>query len=77
MCSWSCDKERIVIATDSEEIIEECEKFNANSGLLLKMLTGTDRVAEVSNLIEADQYINLQGDEPIFPRINNFYRSIY
>ena len=33
-----------------------------------KCLTGTDRVAEVSNLIEADQYINLQGDEPIFPK---------
>ena len=30
-------------------------------------LTGTDRVAEVAEKIEADQYINLQGDEPIFP----------
>ena len=29
-------------------------------------MTGTDRVAEVSEKIDADQYINLQGDEPIF-----------
>ena len=28
-------------------------------------LTGTDRVAEVSNLYSADFYINVQGDEPL------------
>ena len=27
-------------------------------------LTGTDRVAEASNKIKADIYINVQGDEP-------------
>ena len=29
-------------------------------------LTGTDRLCEVSKLIEADYYINIQGDEPLF-----------
>jgi 3-deoxy-manno-octulosonate cytidylyltransferase (CMP-KDO synthetase) len=29
-------------------------------------LTGTDRVAEVADTIEADYYINVQGDEPLF-----------
>jgi 3-deoxy-manno-octulosonate cytidylyltransferase (CMP-KDO synthetase) len=28
-------------------------------------LTGTDRVAEVADTIEADYYINVQGDEPL------------
>ncbi len=29
-------------------------------------LTGTDRVAEASRAVEADYYINVQGDEPVF-----------
>jgi 3-deoxy-manno-octulosonate cytidylyltransferase (CMP-KDO synthetase) len=29
-------------------------------------LTGTDRVAEVAQQIDADTYINVQGDEPVF-----------
>ena len=28
-------------------------------------LTGTDRVAEASNYVEADIYVNVQGDEPL------------
>ena len=62
------DKEKIIIATDSELIRNHCEDFGANVLKTSKnCLTGTDRVAEVSEKIEADQYINLQGDEPIFP----------
>ena len=33
-------------------------------------LTGTDRLCEVSKLIEADYYINIQGDEPLFNPID-------
>ena len=59
---------KIIIATDSEEIKEHCDGFGANTIITSKdCLTGTDRVAEVSNHIESGQYINLQGDEPIFP----------
>ena len=29
-------------------------------------LTGTDRLCKVSKLVEADYYINIQGDEPLF-----------
>jgi len=59
---------KIIIATDSEEIKEHCEGFGAKTIITSKdCLTGTDRVAEVSNEIESEQYINLQGDEPIFP----------
>ncbi len=62
------DKDKIIIATDSVIIKEHCEKFGANTILTSKnCLTGTDRIAEVSEKINASQYINLQGDEPIFP----------
>ncbi len=62
------DKNKIVIATDSELIKNHCEEFGAKVIKTSKdCLTGTDRVAEVSERIHAKQYINLQGDEPIFP----------
>ena len=61
------DKGKIIIATDSELIKNHCREFGANVIKTSKdCLTGTDRVA-VSERIEAKQYINLQGDEPIFP----------
>jgi 3-deoxy-manno-octulosonate cytidylyltransferase (CMP-KDO synthetase) len=69
------DKSKIIIATDSSEIQSHCESFGAITMLTSKnCLTGTDRVAEVSERIDAEQYINLQGDEPIFPveELNNF-----
>ena len=62
------DKEKIIIATDSLEIKDHCEKFGSRTLLTSKKcLTGTDRIAEVSEKIFAEQYINLQGDEPLFP----------
>ena len=72
------DKEKIIIATDSLDIVKECERFNARCMLTSPdCLTGTDRVAEVARKIKARQYINLQGDEPIFPieEIKNFIDS--
>ncbi len=72
------DKNKIIIATDSKKIKEHCDEFGANTILTSeKCLTGTDRVAEVSEKIDADQYINLQGDEPIFPpnELLNFIRK--
>ena len=41
-----------------------CEEFGAN---VLKTSKDCLRVAEVSEKIKVNQYINLQGDEPIFP----------
>lgn len=62
------DNKKIVIATDSEEIKEHCEGFGANTFLTSnECLTGTDRVAELATKLKKEQYINLQGDEPIFP----------
>ncbi|ABX09228.1 3-deoxy-manno-octulosonate cytidylyltransferase [Prochlorococcus marinus] len=73
------DKNKIIIATDSLEIKKHCDDINAKVCLTSKnCLTGTDRVAEVAKHIEVDQYINLQGDEPIFPvsELNEFINSV-
>jgi len=56
----------VFVATDDERIQEHCEQ----AGIQVVMtsadcLTGTDRVAEVAQHIEADIYINVQGDEPV------------
>lgn len=73
------EKDRIIIATDSNEIKYHCEKFGARVIMTSEnCLTGTDRIAEVAEKVEADQYINLQGDEPIFPtnELNFFIKEV-
>jgi 3-deoxy-manno-octulosonate cytidylyltransferase (CMP-KDO synthetase) len=56
----------VIVATDSEEICSVCEK----NGWHVRMTStaarsGTERVHEVSNLVAADVYVNVQGDEPL------------
>lgn len=56
----------VIVATDSEEILESCRKH----GWKVQMTSaahrsGTERVHEVSNVIPADVYVNVQGDEPM------------
>lgn len=56
----------VMVATDSGKIQAECEKY----GIKVVMTsstheTGTDRLGEVAKKIEADLYINIQGDEPM------------
>ncbi len=59
---------KIYIATDSKLIKKHCESFGAKVLITSNnCLTGTDRIAEASKNINAKQFINLQGDEPIFP----------
>ena len=73
------NREKIVIATDSENIKNHCDHFGARTILTSKKcLTGTDRIAEVSEKISSEQYINLQGDEPIFPsdQLNIFINKV-
>ncbi len=60
--------ERVYVATDSEEIMEICAKYGAQSVMTSEgCLTGTDRVAEFATKVVKDVYINLQGDEPLMP----------
>lgn len=57
---------RIVVATPDREIIEACEGFGGEAILTShNHPTGTDRIAEVAEKIEADFYVNVQGDEPL------------
>lgn len=59
--------EDIYCATESELIAKHCYDNNIQFVMTSdKCLTGTDRVAEVAQKIYADNYINIQGDEPLF-----------
>lgn len=56
----------VVIATDSEEILEACSKHGWKAQMTSAgHRSGTERVHEVANLIAADVYLNVQGDEPL------------
>ena len=66
-CLKAVSANKIYIATDNSLIKKVCDKEGAQVIMTSsECLTGTDRVAEVSEKIEADTYINVQGDEPIF-----------
>lgn len=58
----------VVIATPDQEIVESCKSFGADAVLTSHdCITGTDRIAEAAAKIEADVYVNVQGDEPLIP----------
>jgi len=66
-CLKAVSANKIFIATDSKLIEKVCVKEGAQVIITSsECLTGTDRVAEVSEKIKADTYINVQGDEPLF-----------
>jgi 3-deoxy-manno-octulosonate cytidylyltransferase (CMP-KDO synthetase) len=61
--------DRVIIATDAEEVAEVCQQ----NGWPVQMTSpdlasGTDRVHAVSRLIDAEIYVNIQGDEPLLKR---------
>lgn len=57
----------IWIAADSLEVMEACLRFTSNVIMTSEHHpSGTDRIAEVMNTVEADLVINVQGDEPFF-----------
>lgn len=59
-------KENTYIATDDERIKELVNEAGYNVVMTSSScLTGTDRLYEVSRYIEADIYVNVQGDEPM------------
>ncbi len=56
----------VIVATDDDRIKTVCENYN------LKVMmtssdhpTGTDRLCEVAEKIQADIFVNIQGDEPL------------
>jgi len=66
LCAKALPVEFVYIATDNLKIKEVVEEAGFNVVMTSeKALTGTDRVAEAANQIDADIYINVQGDEPL------------
>jgi 3-deoxy-manno-octulosonate cytidylyltransferase (CMP-KDO synthetase) len=58
--------DRVLIATDSDEVVELCLKNNWPVELTSPDLpSGTDRIHAVSEKVHADIYVNIQGDEPL------------
>ncbi len=56
----------VIVATDSEEILELCRAHDWHARLTSNQhRCGTDRVHEVSRAVAADVYVNVQGDEPM------------
>ena len=66
LCSRAIKKENVYVATDDERIEKYVSSIDIKCIMTSnKHLTGTDRVAEASNYIDADIYVNVQGDEPL------------
>lgn len=65
-CKAVSEFKEVVVATDDPRIFQRCEEL----GIRVLMTsphhkTGTDRVCEVATKIQADLYVNVQGDEPL------------
>ncbi|HZH97659.1 MAG TPA: 3-deoxy-manno-octulosonate cytidylyltransferase, partial [Fimbriimonadaceae bacterium] len=58
--------DEVIVATPDQEIVDACARFGARAALTSHdHVTGTDRIAEVARTVEADVYVNVQGDEPL------------
>lgn len=55
----------LIVATDSEKVQGFCEQEGIPVLLTGRHPSGTDRLREVMERIDADIYINIQGDEPL------------
>jgi 3-deoxy-manno-octulosonate cytidylyltransferase (CMP-KDO synthetase) len=58
--------DEVYVATEDQRIMDACNQY----GMACVMTadthkTGTDRMGEVARKIEADFYVNIQGDEPM------------
>jgi 3-deoxy-manno-octulosonate cytidylyltransferase (CMP-KDO synthetase) len=58
--------DEVYVATDDARIEEVCRQYDMNCIMTANThQTGTDRLGEVAQKIEADFYVNIQGDEPM------------
>ena len=57
----------LFVATENKKDSEICKKIKIQYCLTSKKcLTGTDRIAEFAKKFKYSNYVNIQGDEPIF-----------
>lgn len=65
-CLQAFPAEDIYVASDHAKIIDHCQQASIKTILTPEAgLTGTDRIAEAAKIVDADIYINVQGDEPV------------
>lgn len=58
--------DEVIVATDDERIEKKCNELDIKTIMTsVDNQTPTDRIYEVSNKIEADYYISINGDEPL------------
>lgn len=58
--------DEVIIAVDKERVLKVVESFGARAVFTSpEQPSGTDRIAEVANSVEADVFVNVQGDEPL------------
>lgn len=56
----------VIVATDSDDIMQLCRQQGWNARMTSAThRSGTERVREISDSVEADVYLNVQGDEPL------------
>jgi 3-deoxy-manno-octulosonate cytidylyltransferase (CMP-KDO synthetase) len=56
----------VIVATDNQRIIDVVNSFGGKAMMTSPNLkSGTDRVAAVARQMDADVYVNVQGDEPL------------
>lgn len=66
-CVAVVPRDKVIVVTDDVRIYDHCISHSINTMMTSEFcLTGTDRVAEAAKSIEAEYYINVQGDEPLF-----------
>lgn len=59
----------VIVATDSSEVADLCRDHGWHFQMTSSShRSGTERVHEVSELVPADVYVNVQGDEPLARR---------
>ncbi len=59
----------VIVATDADEVAQLCRQNGWSVRLTSpEHRSGTDRVHEVAQTVEAEVYVNVQGDEPLARR---------
>ncbi len=58
--------DKVLVATDDKRIYDVVRDFSGEATMTSnKHISGTDRIAEVADNIDADVIVNVQGDEPL------------
>lgn len=66
--------DRVIIATDSEDVRRACESFSATCVMTsVDHQSGTDRIAEAVADIDVEIIVNIQADEPEIDPVNIDY----